>query len=37
VRAAHNTLSIPLDSAPVGVTLDPETWVTMVEATFVAR
>jgi hypothetical protein len=37
VRAAHNTLSIPLDSAPVGVTLDPESWVTMVESTFVAR
>jgi len=37
VRAAHNTLSIPLASAPVSVTLDPETWVTMVEATFVAR
>lgn len=37
VRAAHNTLSIPLASAPVGVTLDPETWVTMVEASFVAR
>ncbi|MES2357439.1 MAG: M1 family metallopeptidase [Gemmatimonadota bacterium] len=37
VRAAHNTVSIPLASAPVGVTLDPEIWVTMVEATFVAR
>jgi aminopeptidase N len=37
VRAAHNTLSIPLASAPVGVTLDPETWVTMTEASFVAR
>jgi aminopeptidase N len=37
VRGAHNTLSIPLASAPVGVTLDPGTWVTMVESTFVAR
>jgi len=37
VRGAHNTLSIPLASAPAGVTLDPESWVTMDEATFVAR
>ncbi len=37
VRGAHNTLSIPLESAPVNVTLDPESWVTMVESTFVAR
>ena len=37
VRAAHNKISIPLASAPAGVTLDPESWVTMVEATFVAR
>lgn len=37
VRGAHNTLSIPLASAPVNVTLDPESWVTMVESTFVAR
>jgi hypothetical protein len=37
VRGAHNTLSIPLASAPVGVTLDPGTWVTMVESTFVAH
>ena len=37
VRAAHNTLSIPLASAPADVTLDPETWATMVESTFVAH
>lgn len=37
VRGAHNTLSIPLASAPANVVLDPESWVTMVESTFVAR
>lgn len=37
VRTAHNTLSIPLASAPAKVTLDPENWVTMIESTFTAR
>ena len=37
VRAAHNTISIPLASAPTDVTLDPETWATMVESTFVGH
>jgi aminopeptidase N len=37
VRAAHNTISIPLASAPASVTLDPESWVTMVESSFVAH
>jgi aminopeptidase N len=31
---AHNTLTIPLDTAPLDVQLDPDSWVTLMEAHF---
>lgn len=34
---AENTLDIPLDTAPVDVALDPDTWVPMMQATFAAE
>ncbi|HUX68472.1 MAG TPA: M1 family metallopeptidase [Terriglobales bacterium] len=34
LRAAHNTLSIPLAQAPTAVRLDPRRWVTMAQVAF---
>jgi aminopeptidase N len=34
---AHQTLTIPSDSEPTDVQLDPQSWVTMMQATFVKR
>jgi len=37
LRAAHNTLAIPLAQAPAAVVLDPGTWVTMATVAFGPR
>lgn len=37
VNQRHNTLTIPLDTPPAGVELDPQSWVTLMEATFGPR
>ncbi len=37
VDKAHNELVVPLDTAPLDVKLDPSTWVTMVQASFVRK
>src|SRR5205085_450141 len=37
VDQQHNVLNVPLDAAPTDVQLDPNSWVPMMQATFVRR
>jgi hypothetical protein len=37
VDKQHNELTIPMETEPLEVKLDPNSWVTMMQATFVKK
>jgi hypothetical protein len=37
IDQAHTVQTIPLDAEPAGVQLDPQSWVTLVQSTFIKQ